>query len=73
MFFVLKNNDGNFYNNIRFDEHRICIFFRETNSKVGRIATSYNVNNTNYSHVGIGAIINNKLRTVHILPADIRI
>jgi hypothetical protein len=65
---IKHKKDDDFYRNIKFQKGNIYLFFRETDSKVGRIAQSYNVNNTTYSHVGVGAIIDNKLEIFHILP-----
>jgi hypothetical protein len=71
IFFIPHHKrDDDFYNDIAFEEGNIYLFFRETDSKVGRIAKSYNVNNASYSHVAIGAIINNKLEIIHILPSE---
>jgi len=56
---------------VRFEKNTIYLFFRETNSKVGEIAKSYNICNTDYSHVGVGAIIiKNKIMIIHILPNE---
>lgn len=55
------------YNGIGLEDKQIYIFFRETKSKAGLVSKSYNINNKNYSHVGIGAVYNNELFVYHIL------
>ncbi|MCJ7933287.1 MAG: hypothetical protein MUW56_06520 [Chryseobacterium sp.] len=49
------------------EKNTIYLYFRETKSKAGLISKSYNINNSNYSHVGIGGIINGKEQVYHIL------
>ncbi len=70
IFSIFNKKDDDFYNDIKFEKGKVYLFFRETNSKVGEIAKSYNINKTNFSHVGIGSIIDNKIMIVHILPNE---
>ena len=46
------------YKGLDFEENQIYLFYRETKSKAGMVSKSYNINDSNYSHVGIGGIIN---------------
>ena len=64
IFSIFNKKDDDFYNDIKFEKGKVYLFFRETNSKVGEIAKSYNINKTNFSHVGIGSIIDNKIMIV---------
>ncbi|MBP0612512.1 hypothetical protein J8J42_05575 [Chryseobacterium sp. cx-311] len=43
------------------------MFFRETSSKAGIVSKSYNINGTDYSHVGIGAMVDQEVVVYHIL------
>ena len=52
------------------NEDKVYLFFRESKTKLGYIAQLYNINDVNYSHVGIGVMENSNLFISHIFPND---
>lgn len=68
---ILFSNCNKNYARILKDD-KVYLFFRESESKLGYISQSYNINNINYSHVGIGILKNNALRIIHILPNNFK-
>lgn len=62
------NKQGHFfYKETEIKKNQIYLFFRETKSKAGMVSKSYNINKSNYSHVAIGGVIDNKVLVYHIL------
>lgn len=55
------------YKGVDFNDQNIYLFYRETNSKAGMISKSYNIHQSNYSHVGIGFLDGNQVVVYHIL------
>jgi hypothetical protein len=55
------------YKGVDLNDHSIYLFYRETNSKAGMISKSYNIHQSNYSHVGIGFLNGNQVVVYHIL------
>ncbi|MCJ7934785.1 MAG: hypothetical protein MUW56_14440 [Chryseobacterium sp.] len=65
--FSCKKGGQSYYSGIHFQKDKVYIFYRETKSKAGEIARSYNKSNCSYSHVAVGGFLNGKMTLFHIL------
>lgn len=55
---------------ISFENDKIYLFLKKTDTKYNKIISNYNVNNTNFSHVGIGFIEKNSIVIYEVINKE---